>query len=185
MPESKASARRAAVALRRGKAVKMRAAGATYDEIFAAMPHDPTDPHAGYRSRSALIQDIQRALMLTVAEPAADLRALEAERLDMLWRRLMQVLSRTHIAVSHGKIVYTTGPDGFESPLTDDGPVVAAARELRQLSESRRKLFGLDAPAQVQVVSDDAIDEEIKRLTAELERAAAEQAADAADAEAT
>lgn len=183
MPESAASARRVRVALRRGKALKMRAAGATYDEIYAAMPYDPDDPHSGYKTRAALIQDIQRALMATLREPAADLRALQAERLEMLWRRGMQVLSRTHITVSHGKVVYTS-VDGFETPLADDMPVLAAMRELRQISAEYRKLFGLDAPAQVQVVSDDAIDEEIKRLTLELERAAASQAGDPADAEA-
>ena len=185
MPESAASARRVHVAQRRGKALKMRAAGASYDEILAAMPHDPTNPHVGYKTRSALIQDIRRALMLTVSEPAADLRALEAERLDLLWRRAMQVLTRTHIAVSHGKIVYTTDERGNEKPLSDDAPVLAAIRELRQISESRRDLLGLDAPRVVQVVSDDALDEEIKRLSAELDRAAAEQAGHAAGAEAT
>lgn len=183
MYESAASARRVLVAQRRGKALTLRASGATYDEIHAELPYDPDNPHNGYKTRAALIQDIQRALMATVAQPAADARALEAERLDLLWRRAMQVLERTHIMVSHGKVVYSSA-DGFENPLTDDAPVLAAIRELRFLSESRRKLFGLDAAQVVQVVSDDAIDEEIKRLSAELERAAAGQAPDPEGSEA-
>ncbi len=134
--------------------------------------------------------------MQAVAEPAAELRALEAARLDMLWRRAMLVLSRKHIAVSHGRIIYLREPEckhGFEDegapvqgePLLDDGPVLAAIRELRQLSESRRKLFGLDAATVVQVISDDILDAEIRRLTEELDRADTAKAADATAVEGT
>jgi hypothetical protein len=203
--ESKASARRVHVALRRGEALKMRAAGATYDQIWEAFPDE-------YRSRAAVIQDVQRALMSVVAEGAADLRALEAARLDLLWTKAMEVLQARHITVSHGRVVYLgdgaredgesrtdwarrrlehfltgagdeddDGPRDGE-PLIDHGPTLSAIRELRALSESRRKLFGLDAPAQVQVMNDDALDLEIRRLTEELNRAAATEAATAEDA---
>jgi hypothetical protein len=161
----------------------MRAAGMTYDQIWSAMPGE-------YRSRSALIQDAQRALLQVVAEPAADLKALEAARLDMLWVKAMQVLSRSHVVVSHGRVVYMREPkingDGTKDvgePLQDSGPVLAAIRELRFLSESRRKLFGLDAATVVQVISDDALDAEIKKLSAELDAAEAAKATDIEGAE--
>jgi hypothetical protein len=174
--EDKTSPRRVRVALRRAKILQMRAAGASREQIWQAFPDD-------YRSLAAVTQDLQRAMMQAVAEPAAELRALENARLDMLWVRAMQVLSRTHVVVSHGRIVYvmtTTAEGGIqETPLQDDGPVLAAIRELRMLSESRRKLNGLDAPTQVQVINDDLIDAEIRRLTEELDRAAAGQAPDA------
>jgi hypothetical protein len=171
MAESKTSPRRIQVAIRRGKVLQMRAAGMSYDQIQQAFPDD-------YRSRAAVVQDVQRALMSVVAEGAADLRALEAARLDMLWVKAMQVLSRTHVAVSNGRVVYLSR-DGQETPVQDDGPILSAIRELRSLSESRRKLFGLDAPTQVQVMNDDALDLEIRRLTEELSRAAAAEAEDA------
>lgn len=172
---SKTSAFRVRVALRRAKVLQMRAAGATYEQILAQFPND-------YKSRAAVVQDVQRALMSTVGEPAAELRALESARLDMLWVRAMHVLTKTHIVVSNGQVMYITGTDGVKRPLEDDAPVLAAVRELRNLSESRRKLLGLDAPAQVQVMSDDSIDAEIRRLAEELDRSAAAQAAGAATA---
>jgi hypothetical protein len=177
--EGKTSPRRVQVALRRAKVLQMRAAGASPLQIMQAFPDD-------YRTEAAVYQDIQRAMLQVVQEPAADRRALENARLDMLWVRAMQVLSRTHVTVSHGKIVYVTTvtADGIqETPLQDDGPVLAAIRELRQISESRRKLNGLDAPTQVQVINDDLIDAEIRRLTEELGRAEAAQATDAEDTE--
>jgi hypothetical protein len=178
--EGKTSPRRVQVALRRAKVLQMRAAGASPAQILAAFPDD-------YKTEAAVYQDIQRALLSVVREPAAELKALENARLDMLWVKGMQVLSRSHVTVSHGKIVYVTTatPDGGiqETPLQDDGPVLAAIRELRRLSESRRKLNGLDAPTQVQVINDDLLDAEIRRLTEELGRAEARQAADAEDPE--
>lgn len=173
--ESKNSPRRIHVAQRRAKVLQMRAAGATYDQILAQFPDD-------YRTRQAVIQDVQRALMQTVGEPAAELRALESARLDMLWVRAMQVLSRTHLTVSNGKVMYTTDANGQQQPLQDDAPVLNAIRELRQISESRRKLLGLDAPAQIQVMSDESVDAEIRRLTEELDRAAAHETSGAAEA---
>lgn len=174
MAESKTSPRRVKVALRRAKVLQMRAAGATLDQILAAFPDE-------YKTRAAVVQDVQRALMATVGEPAAELRALEAARLDMLWVKAMQVLQRTHVVVSGGKVV-TVEENGQEKPLQDDMPGLAAIRELRALSESRRKLFGLDAPSVVQVMSDDLIDAEIHRLREELDRASAAEAGGAEEA---
>lgn len=169
MPEPKTSPRRIEVAERRAKALELRKAGVPYDKIKDQL---------GYKTRAAAIQDVQRAMAAMVREPADDLRALEDERLDMLWFRAMQVLSRQHITVSNGRVVMHNG-----QPVTDDGPILAAIRELRMLSESRRKLHGWDAPTKVEVITDDALDREIKRLSDELGRAAAGQAAGAATPE--
>lgn len=164
--EQKTSIRRVDVAVRRGKALQMRAAGLTFEQIKDQL---------GYKTRGSAVQDVQRAMALTVSEPAADLRALQAARLEMLWVKAMQVLSRTHLTVSHGRVIMV-GPEGAERPLQDDGPVLAAIRELRQISTEVRKLFGLDAPTRVEVISDDTLDAEIRRLSEELDRAASAQA---------
>jgi hypothetical protein len=87
-----------------------------------------------------------RGLDRTRREPADALRELELERLDALQVQLTRVLGRVHVTVSGGKIV--TDPDG--RPLVDDGPTVAAAQALVRVGESRRRLLGLDAPAQVE-----------------------------------
>jgi hypothetical protein len=178
--ESKASPRRITVALRRAEALRMRAAGASYSEIVAA--------GLGYKTSAAAVQDVQRALAATVAEPAADLRALLLLRFDEALqrlaedeRRVREVRDRVHYVVSHGKVVHLDG-----KPLVDDAPVLHANAQLmaieaarRANEEGRRKLLGLDAPTKVEVITDDAIDREIRQLTDELERAAAAQVADA------
>lgn len=174
--EAKTSPRRVSVAMRRAKVLQLRAAGATYDQILAQFPDE-------YRSRAAVVQDVQRALVQTVGEPAAELRALYDVRLEMLWVRAMQVLSRQHLTVSNGKVMYVTDASGQQQPLHDDAPILAAIREARQINESQRKLHGADAPARVEVMTDGAIDAEIRRLAEELDRAAAANAAGAATAE--
>jgi hypothetical protein len=177
--EPKTSPRRITVALRRAEALRMRLAGATYVEIAAAIP--------GYKTTAAAAQDIQRALAATVAEPAAEVRAMLLMRYDRILadlaedeRLVREVRDRTHYVVSQGKVVHLNG-----QPLVDDEPVLRATAQLvaikaaqRATDADRRKLLGLDAPAQL-VITDDAIDREIRELSEQLDRAAAAQAAGA------
>lgn len=169
---TRTSPRRIAVAERRAQALQLRAEGCTMDEIRERVP--------GYRSRGAVAQDIQRAMIAMVAEPTEEVRALEVARLDMLWVEAMLVLRRQHVTVSNGKVVHLDG-----RPVQDDGPALAAIDRLVRIAERRAKLLGLDAPTKVEVITLDAIDAEIRRLTQELDRAEAAQIAAAADAEAT
>jgi FtsZ-binding cell division protein ZapB len=98
------------------------------------------------------------ALRGTVQEPSNSLRDLELGRLDQVTLKLNQALQ-------------------------DDRQVVAAALALVRVSESRRKLLGLDAPTKVQaqvqaeVYSIDALDEELKRLNQQLTQEAPDLAA--------
>jgi hypothetical protein len=95
---------------------------------------------------------INRALDAVRSEPGERLQELELARLDALTREAVGVLQRNHVVVSHGKIITTVDPDtGKAVPLRDDGPTLQAIETLRRLSESRRKLLGLDAPASLSV----------------------------------
>jgi hypothetical protein len=78
------------------------------------------------------------------------------------------VLERNHVTVSHGRIIRGEN----EEPLLDDGPVLTAIDRLLKIQERRAKLLGLDAPARHEVVTLDALDTEIARLSAELGRTA-------------
>ncbi len=100
-------------------------------------------------------------------DPAAEeLRRLELERLDELWRRAWEVMCRQHVVTQHGQVVrrqvgVERHPDGIEKldpdgkpiPLweevPDDGPVLAAIDRLLRLSERRSRLLGLDLPVRV------------------------------------
>src|SRR4029078_1889290 len=73
-------------------------------------------------------------------------RAMELARLDTLALAAANVLSATHPYVSGGKVL---------KDVTDDGPRLAAIDRLLRISESRRKLLGLDAPAKTALTNPD------------------------------
>lgn len=144
---------------RDAEATRLRALGHTYIEIADQL---------GYADHAGARKAVQRALVATVAEPAEEVRALQLEQLDKLALAAWAVLERAHVTVSHGRIIR----DENEQPLLDDGPVLAAIDRLLKIQERRAKLLGLDAPARHEVVSLDALDAEIERLSAELDRTA-------------
>lgn len=150
---------RIAIAERRAKAVNMKLAGAKYAEIATEL---------GYKSPGAACQDITRALEQAVAEQSRSIELLreeELQRLDLLLAEAWAVLKRQHVTVSHGKIV--CGEDG--RPLEDDGPVLQAIDRILKIQERRAKYIpGLEAAQRHEVVTMDAIEAEIARLTAEL-----------------
>jgi hypothetical protein len=153
---------RVAVAARRAEAVQLRAAGLTFQQIADRL---------GYKSKSHAYVDIKRALAKVETESVAELRALDGERLDMLWRQAMQVMSRQHLMVSNGKVVYHDGV-----PLRDDDPTLRAIATLLQVIDRRARLYGHNAPKSVEVITIDAVEAEIRRLSAELGHAEAEAA---------
>lgn len=77
-----------------------------------------------------------------------ELRTREFDRLETLGREALRVLEKDHLVVNAGRVVFF-GPDGQERPLLDDGPKLAAINTLVKVSESLRKLLGLDAPGKV------------------------------------
>jgi hypothetical protein len=84
---------------------------------------------------------VQRALDAVRREGGEQAQALELEKLDRLERRLTEALERRHVVISQGHVVTLDGV-----PVPDDDPAVRAAAGLLRVSESRRKLLGLDAP---------------------------------------
>jgi len=117
---------------RDAQAARLRSQGRTYREIAEEL---------GFASRGAAHDAVARALHAVVKDDAEALRAREAERLDGLYEEALAVLEREHFAHSHGRLVY----DADGRPLLDDGPKLAALREMRQIRESYRRLHGLDA----------------------------------------
>lgn len=130
--------RRPETAERDAAAARLRADGRTFRQIADEL---------GYASKGAAHDAVGRALHAIVAPDAEALRTREAARIDGLYEEALAVLDRTHYAHSGGRLIL----DPDEQPVIDDGPRLAAIRELRNLRESYRKLFGLDAPARVSV----------------------------------
>lgn len=83
MSESKTSAKRIAAVGKQLKALELRKAGATYQQIADAI---------GYASPTGAYKAILSALKRTLQEPADAVRKIEIERLDValfaIWRRV-------------------------------------------------------------------------------------------------
>jgi hypothetical protein len=131
------------------EAARLRSLGMTYRQIAAQQGVNVSTAH----------DRVARALAAVPVEAVATLRTVEVDRLDALTARLFVIATSEHVMVSHGRVL---------SGVKDLGPNLAAIRELRLISESRRKLLGLDAPIQHNVVVTDAMVAEIERLSAEL-----------------
>ncbi|MGK9463930.1 hypothetical protein ACSLFT_28450 [Streptomyces sp. G6] len=112
--------------------------GMTYQQIADAV---------GYSNKGDCWRAVQRCREAALEQAGRELIAVEAAQLDDLFVAAMEILERNHVMVSHGRIV----KDDVGTPILDDGPKLAAVREMRQIRESYRKLFGLDAPSRVSV----------------------------------
>jgi aminoglycoside phosphotransferase (APT) family kinase protein len=93
--------------------------------------------------------------MDAVVESAEEIRRVELDRLDELARTAWRVLYERHLHIGMRGEIARHRDTG--APLLDDGPVLAAIDRLLTISESRRKLLGVDAPAKVTVLTMDAI----------------------------
>ncbi|WP_164662371.1 hypothetical protein [Streptomyces sp. S1D4-20] len=110
----------------------------TYQQIADAV---------GYSNKGDAWRAIETCRKAVLQQAGAELIASEAAQLDDLFVAALEVLERDHVMVSHGRIV----KDDAGQPLLDDGPKLAAGREMRAIRESYRKLLGIDQPTQVAV----------------------------------
>lgn len=160
MPQSPAQRQR--VAEREAQVLQLKVAGNTFTEIGAQL----TPPI----SKQFTERIYRRAMQRIGAEDRDAARHLEEARLDRLHAEAWTILHTPHYVVSAGQVVLHAHADGTVAELLDDGPRLAAIDRLLRISESRRKLLGLDAPAKVEHewgLSE--IDHELAKLKAELD----------------
>jgi hypothetical protein len=170
------------VQLRDAYALQLRRQGFTYDQIAEQLARRLADEAAatgaqppGYTSMSAH-RAVKRALQDAYREDVADAQRLELERLDELLRQTARIAVSRHYVVSNaGHVVI--GPDG--QPLEDPGPRLAAISLMKSISESRRKLLGLDAPQRrvIEVITEDTIDGMIASMREDVAVERAQQTA--------
>lgn len=90
---------------------------------------------------------VHRAIRKTIKEPSAHAKQLELDRLDKLLATMHEII---------------------DDPKTATQDRVAASNTAIRLSESRRKLEGMDAPTKMEHRVFDALDTQIEALAAEL-----------------
>jgi hypothetical protein len=151
---------------RDAQAVELRRRGFTYAQIAKQLGlYGPGKAHDAVR----------RGVRDSVREETDEQTYIELERLDELIRMTYRVaMTRHYVTTQSGSLV--RHPNTREL-LVDDGPVIQAVNSMRQLSESRRKLLGLDAPARsrVEVITEDDLDAELRDVLADNARMEAEQ----------
>lgn len=167
-------------ARRDAEAASLRAKGRTFDQIAAELR---------FSSRAKAFEAVQRAYAAIPYEGAEEARRLDLERIDRLIEHAWAVLERDHITVSQGKVVrrfagIERDADGIErldmdgkpipvfEDILDDGPTLAAIREIRGLLERRARITGYDAPAKsrVEVITADMVESQIADLESQLAR---------------
>ncbi len=140
------------------RALDLHYKGLTYRQIAGQL---------GWKNQASAFEAVRRAIADGYRLSAEDARRVEDDRLDELVRAFNRVMATRHYATTaSGKIA--THPETGE-PLIDDGPVIAAGLALLRVSESRRKLRGLDSPVKHEVRTIDAIDAKLIELADQME----------------
>jgi hypothetical protein len=167
--------------IRDAHALELRRQGLTYDQIAQVIAHEMAEESAvtgeqprGYTGVAAH-HAVKRALRDSYREQVNDATQLELERLDELIRQTIKILGARHYAFSAATGRIATMPDG--SLMQDYGPKLQAIQVLKGLSESRRKLLGLDAPQRrvVEIITEDMVDGMIAAAQEDIKLRRAEQ----------
>jgi len=152
----------------------------------------------GFASRGHAHNAVMRAYADIPSEASEHAKQLDLERIDRLIEKAWEIMLRDHLTVSQGRVVgKQTGwqrdddgailRDGEGNPVPqyedvlDDGPALAAIREIRSLLDRRAKIMGYDAPARsrIEVITEDVLDAALADLEAQVAAndAAAQRAA--------
>lgn len=99
----------------------------------------------GYGNESNVRRALAAATSRIEAPDVEHYRQVEDAKLDQLEAAARKVLEARHLVLHQGQAVTHDG-----RVVTDDGPVLAAVATLVRISESRRKLWGLDAPTKIE-----------------------------------
>src|SRR5450755_4021214 len=166
--------RTAATIKRDHKAAELRGQGFSFDRIAAELR---------FASRGKAHEAVMRAYAEIPSEESAQAKALDLERIDRLIEQEWAIMLRDHVTDSQGRVagkvigverdedgIPLTGAEGnpilIYEDIMDDGPALAAIREIRGLLERRAKMTGYDAPvrSRIEVITEETVDSELARL---------------------
>lgn len=152
----------ARITQRDADAARYRAEGWTYHKIANEV---------GFADPSSARKSVQRALKASVRDANDTAIHLALNALDAMAKECWQIIWRTHVVVSNGRVVELDGV-----PIPDDAPVLQAIDRLLKIQDRASKLLGLDEPvrSKVEVITTADVQQAIDELIAEEAR---EQAA--------
>lgn len=110
---------------KRADAIRLRIGGMSYDEIARRL---------GYSDRTGAFKAVEAGRKAIISEPAEELVTMEAERLDAMLTESFDVLAEAKTA-GEGELI------------------LKAVDRVVRISESRRRLLGLDAPTRTDVTA--------------------------------
>ena len=143
---------------RDAEAARLRSRGATYPEIARTQGC----------ALSTAYERVKRAIAAVPFEAVAELRALENERLDDLWKIAWREATRDHVLVSDGKIVKDENGDR----LVNHAVKLQAVTTLVRIAARRARLHGLDAPMQftgaLAITTETVLDHDIRVLIEQM-----------------
>lgn len=131
-------------------AARMRAERKSYSDIAREL---------GYADHTGAMRAVSRALKAVPVEAVEDLRAQQAELLDLAQRRILEVLAKHKPTINMGKRY---------DDVDDDAQVIQAANALVRIEERRARLFCLDSQPKSEADGDGLIDRDIEQLLARM-----------------
>lgn len=154
------------------KAAELHGQGWTYERIASEL---------SFASRGKAHEAVQRAFADIPVEGAQAAKKADLERLDRLVEQAWAVMLREHVAYSNGQVVrrrvgVELDDDGLErlddkgrpipvyADVMDDGPILAAIDRIERLIARRARIFGYEAPKQVEVRTIGEIDARLIEL---------------------
>jgi hypothetical protein len=136
----------------------MRIAGHPWADIAKECGY----PH--YRAAAADVAVVRRQRREQLAESIDEMVALQDDLLKRALAKVVHVLESDHLAHSGGSIIERVVKDSegnvvndpvtnepLTVPMIDHKPILEAAREVVRISDSYRRLHGLDKPASVRI----------------------------------
>jgi hypothetical protein len=163
--------RRTETRVKDAQAVEMRRRGLSYRQIADQLE---------FSAASSAYDAVKRGLKDLFREEQDDARGLELDRLDDAMRTTYRIMMGKHVATNNQGVIFDPTT---KQPVIDEAINLQAAQTLVRLSESRRKLLGLDAPTRVrqEIITESDVDAAIRKIEEENERLVAEAARDGAD----
>lgn len=145
----------------RAEAARLKALGTPLEDIAEGFGWFNED---GLPDTSRVATAIRAHLASMYRFTVDEMKVIELQSLDELEYRLWKLLDGQHVVISQGRIVRDENGD----PVPDSRFILETADRIQKVKDQRAKMMGLYAPAKIEVISIDRIEQEISKLEQQL-----------------